>query len=201
MSFEALAWGVKQNTNSSISKLVLLMICNYANEKGEAYPSQEHLAKLCQCSRISVTRHIKELQKSNYLSIRKEKNGAYGFNLYILNMGYVSESNKPKVSERYITGITEIQNTQDIQITSKFDKFWEKVPRKIAKKKCQKIYNNLVKSKEVTEDELIGAMERYAESVKHTDDKFVAHASSWLNAGRWTDTIEVKVKNKNWLAG
>ena len=201
MSFEALAWGVKQNTNSSISKLVLLMICNYANEKGEAYPSQEHLAKLCQCSRISVTRHIKDLQKSNYLSIRKEKNGAYGFNLYILNMGYVSESNKPKVSERYITGITEIQNTQDIQITSKFDKFWDKVPRKIAKKKCHKIYNNLVKSKEVTEDELIGAMERYAESVKHTDDKFVAHASSWLNAGRWTDTIEVKVKNKNWLAG
>ena len=193
MSFEALAWGVKQNTNSSISKLVLLMICNYANEKGEAYPSQEHLAKLCQCSRISVTRHIKELQKSNYLSIRKEKNGAYGFNLYILNMGYVSE--------RYLTGITEIQNTQDIQITSKFDKFWEKLPRKIAKKKCEKIYNNLVKSKEVSEDELIGAMERYAESVKHTDDKFVAHASSWLNAGRWTDTIEVKVKNKNWLAG
>ena len=193
MSFEALAWGVKQNTNSSISKLVLLMICNYANEKGEAYPSQEHLAQLCQCSRISVTRHIKELQKSNYLSIRKEKNGAYGFNLYILNMGYVSE--------RYLTGITEIQNTQDIQITSKFDKFWEKLPRKIAKKKCEKIYNNLVKSKEVSEDELIGAMERYAESVKHTDDKFVAHASSWLNAGRWTDTIEVKVKNKNWLAG
>jgi DNA-binding transcriptional MocR family regulator len=193
MSFEALAWGVKQNTNSSISKLVLLMICNYANEKGEAYPSQEHLAKLCQCSRISVTRHIKELQKSNYLSIRKEKNGAYGFNLYILNMGYVSE--------RYLTGITEIQDTQDKQITSKFDKFWEKVPRKIAKKKCEKIYNNLVKSKEVSEDELIGAMERYAESVKNTETAFIVHGATWLNQGRWEDKIEVKVKNKNWLAG
>jgi DNA-binding transcriptional MocR family regulator len=201
MSFEALAWGVKQNTNSSISKLVLLMICNYANEKGEAYPSQEHLAKLCQCSRISVTRHIKELQKSNYISIRKEKNGAYGFNLYILNMGYVSESNKPLVSERYLTGITEIQNTQDIQITSKFENWWSVVPRKIGKKKAKSIYERLVKSKEVTEDELISSMKRYAESVKHTEDKFVAHASSWLNAGRWTDTIEVKVKNKNWLAG
>ena len=201
MSFEALAWGVKQNTNSSISKLVLLMICNYANEKGEAYPSQEHLAKLCQCSRISVTRHIKELQKSNYISIRKEKNGAYGFNLYILNMGYVSESNKPKVSERYLTGITEIQNTQDIQITSKFDKFWEKVPRKIAKKKCQKIYNNLIKSKEVSEDRLISAMERYAESVKNTETAFIVHGATWLNQGRWEDKIEVKVKNKNWLAG
>ena len=201
MSFEALAWGVKQNTNSSISKLVLLMICNYANEKGEAYPSQEHLAKLCQCSRISVTRHIKELQKSNYISIRKEKNGAYGFNLYILNMGYVSESNKPLVSERYLTGIREIHNTQDKQITSNFENWWSVVPRKIGKKKAKSIYERLVKSKEVTEDELISGMKRYAESVKHTEDKFVAHASSWLNAGRWTDTIEVKVKNKNWLAG
>jgi len=201
MSFEALAWGVKQNTNSSISKLVLLMICNYANEKGEAYPSQEHLAKLCQCSRISVTRHIKELQKSNFISIRKEKNGAYGYNLYILNIGYVSESNKPKVSERYLEGIGEIHNTQDKQITSYFEKFWDKVPRKIAKKKCQKIYNNLVKSKEVTEDELITAMERYAESVKHTETAFIAHATTWLNQGRWEDKIEVKEKNKNFLLG
>jgi len=201
MSFEALAWGVKQNTNSSISKLVLLMICNYADEKGESYPSQDHLAKLCQCSRISVTRHIKELQKSNYISIRKEKNGAYGFNLYILNMGYVSESNKPLVSERYLTGIREIHNTQDKQITSNFENWWSVVPRKIGKKKAKSIYERLVKSKEATEDELISGMKRYAESVKHTEDKFVAHASSWLNAGRWTDTIEVKVKNKNWLAG
>ena len=201
MSFQAMAWGVKQDTNSSISKLVLLMICNYANEKGEAYPSQEHLAQLCQCSRISVTRHIKDLQQSNFISIRKEKNGAYGFNLYVLNMGYVSESNKPLVSERDLVGIREIHNTQDKLKPLFFDKFWAKVPRKIGKKKCEKIYNSLVKKKEVSEDMLISAMERYAESVKHTDDKFIAHASSWLNAGRWEDTIEVKVKNKNWLAG
>ena len=190
-----------KDTNSSISKLVLLMICNYANEKGEAYPSQEHLAQLCQCSRISVTRHIKDLQQSNFISIRKEKNGAYGFNLYVLNMGYVSESNKPLVSERDLVGIREIHNTQDKLKPLFFDKFWSKVPRKIGKKKCEKIYNSLVKKKEVSEDMLISAMERYAESVKSTDDKFIAHASSWLNAGRWEDTIEVKVKNKNWLAG
>ena len=201
MSFTAMAWGVKQNTNSSISKLVLLMICNYANEKGEAYPSQEHLAKLCQCSRISVTRHIKELQKSNYISIRKEKNGAYGFNLYILNMGYVSESNKPLVSERYLIGIREIHNTQDKQITSNFDKFWEKVPRKIAKKKVRTLYNNLISKKEVTEKQLIDGMTRYAESVKNTSTAFQVHPSTWLSQGRWEDDLAVKQKNKNWLAG
>ena len=193
MSFEALAWGVKKSADSSLSKLILLMICNYANEKGEAYPSQEHLAKLCQCSKRSVVRHIQELENQNFISIRKEKNGAYGFNVYKLNMGLVP--NMHLASDRVA------HNTQDIQITSKFDKFWEKVPRKIAKKKCQKIYNNLVKSKEVSEDRLISAMERYAESVKNTETAFIVHGATWLNQGRWEDKIEVKVKNKNWLAG
>ena len=193
MSFQAMAWGVKQDTNSSISKLVLLMICNYANEKGEAYPSQEHLAKLCQCTRVSVNKHIKDLEKNNFLSIRKTKNGMFGYNTYTLNMGSVNNFN--------IASKESLHNTQDIQITSYFEKFWDKVPRKIAKKKCQKIYNNLVKSKEVTEDELISSMERYAESVKDTDMPFICHATTWLNQGRWEDTIEVKVKNKNWLAG
>ena len=193
MSFEALAWGVKKSADSSLSKLILLMICNYANEKGEAFPSQEHLAKLCQCSRRSVIRHIQELEKQNFISIRKEKNGAYGFNVYKLNMGLVP--NMHLANDRVA------HNTQDKQITSYFEKFWDKVPRKIAKKKCQKIYNNLVKSKEVSEEELIGAMERYAASVKDTDMPFICHATTWLNQGRWEDTIEVKVKNKNWLAG
>ena len=193
MSFQAMAWAVKINTDSSISKLLLLMIANYANEKGEAYPSQIHLAKLCQCSPRSVVRHINKLEKDKFITIRKEKNGAFGFNLYTLNMRLVPDW--------HIANDRVADNTQDKQITSYFEKFWDKVPRKIAKKKCQKIYNNLVKSKEVTEDELISGMERYAASVKDTDMPFICHATTWLNQGRWEDTIEVKVKNKNWLAG
>jgi len=193
MSFQAMAWAVKQDTKSPVSKLVLLMVANYANEKGEAFPSQEHLAKLCQCTRVSVNKHIKDLEKNNFLSIRKTKNGMFGYNTYTLNMGSVNNFD--------IASKESLHNTQDIQITSYFEKFWDKVPRKIAKKKCQKIYNNLVKSKEVTEDELISGMERYAASVKDTDMPFICHATTWLNQGRWEDTIEVKVKNKNWLAG
>jgi len=193
MSFQAMAWASKVNTDSSISKLLLLMIANYANEKGEAYPSQEHLAKLCQCSRRSVVRHINKLEKDKFISIRKEKNGAYGFNLYTLNMGLTPEW--------HLANDRVAHNTQDKQITSDFDKFWEECPRKIGKKKVKAIYNNLIRKKEVTEKELISSMAKYAESVKHTETAFIAHATTWLNQGRWEDTIEVKVKNKNWLAG
>ncbi|HAI38141.1 MAG TPA: helix-turn-helix domain-containing protein, partial [Maribacter sp.] len=33
MSFQAMAWAVKQETDSPLSKLILLMIANYADEK------------------------------------------------------------------------------------------------------------------------------------------------------------------------
>ena len=193
MSFQAVAWAVKINTDSSISKLLLLMIANYANEKGESYPSQDHLAKLCQCTRVSVNKHIKDLEKNNFLSIRKTKNGMFGYNTYTLNMGSVNNFD--------IASKESLHNTQDIQITSDFDKFWAECPRKIGKKKVKAIYNTLIRKKEVTEKELISSMARYAESVKDTDMPFICHATTWLNQGRWEDTIEVKVKNKNWLAG
>ena len=206
MSFQAMAWGVKQETNNPISKLLLLMICNYADEKGRAYPSQEHLAKLCQCSRMSIVRHIKELEKDKFITISKERNGAFGYNLYTLNMNYVTESYKANVTESYIASNRELHNTQDIHkniYSSKFEDFWDKVPRKIGKKKAKSIYERLVKSNEVSEDVLIDAMDNYSKSVKNTDTKFIAHPSSWLNAGRWSDEIEIndnKEKFKeNWL--
>jgi hypothetical protein len=192
MSFQAMAWAVRQDTKSPVSKLVLLMVANYADEKGEAYPSQDHLAKLCQCTRVSVNKHIKELEKLNYLSIRKTKNGMFGYNTYKLNMSFVNNIN--------IASKESLHNTQDIH-NSLFEDFWKNCPRKIAKKKTKSIYNNLIKKKEVTQNILITAMERYSASVKNTEISFVVHPSTWLNQGRWEDKIEVKEKNRNWLAG
>ena len=68
-------------------------------------------------------------------------------------------------------------------------------------KKTKSIYNNLIKQKEVSENQLITAMDRYSDSVKDTETAFIVHPVTWLNQGRWEDKIEVKVKNKNWLAG
>jgi hypothetical protein len=200
MSFTAMAWAVKQDTKSPVAKLVLLMICNYADEKGQAYPSQEHLAKLCQCTRVSVNKHIKDLERADFLSIRKTKNGMFGYNLYILNMGSVKNIDKGSVNNVYITSKESLHYTQDIQ-NNLFEQFWEKCPRKIAKKKTQSIYNRLIKNKEVTEDYLIRTMYDYNLSVKNTDMKFIVHPVTWLNQGRFDDKIEVKKKNKNWLAG
>ncbi len=188
-----MAWAVKQETDSPLSKLILLMIANYADEKGEAYPSQIHLAKLCQCTRISVNKHIKVLERNNFITIKKTRGGMYAYNTYHLNMGLVNNIN--------LVSKESLPNTQDKQI-NKFDEFWALCPRKIAKKKTKLIYNKILKDKEVSEYALIKGMEQYKKSVDGTDVQFIVHPTTWLNQGRWEDEIITKHKhNKNWLAG
>lgn len=193
MSFSAMAWAVKQETKSPVSKLVLLMIANYADENGEAYPSQEHLAKLCECTRVSVNKHIKQLEKLNFITIKKTKNGMFGYNKYKLNLGYVNNINIP--SKEYL------HNTQDIHICTKFDIFWNECPRKIGKKKAESIYKKLINKKEVSEELLIKAMKNYSLSVAKTELKYIVHPVTWLNQGRWDDEIIKQEKNKNFQLG
>ena len=193
MSFQAMAWAVKQETGSPVSKLVLLMLANYADEHGKCYPSQEHLAKLCQCTRVSVNKHIKKLEADNFLKISKEKNWHYGYNTYVLNFGIVKNI--------YIANKDNLHNTQDKLINDKFNEFWDMCPRKIGKAKAKKIYQNLVAKKVVTEDNLISGIKKYKDSVINTETKFIAHPTTWLNQGRWEDELDIKGKNKNFLLG
>ena len=197
MSFQAMAWAVKQETDSPISKLVLLMICNYANEDGECYPSQGHLADLCQCSRVSVNKHIQELRKKGFIKIIKKSNGQFVYNRYYVNMinkGYVKNVNFQCKEDLHNT----IKNTN----IYKFDEFWSKVPRKIAKAKAEKIYRSLIDKKIVDSKTLIFKMEEYASSVVNTESKYIVHPTTWLSQQRWEDELKVERKtNKNFLAG
>ena len=45
MSFQAMSWAAEQNCPSSVSKLVLLMLANYANDRHQTYPSYKKLAE------------------------------------------------------------------------------------------------------------------------------------------------------------
>ena len=84
MSFQSMAWAVKQNTKNSISKLILLMLANYADEEHACYPSITHIAELCHCSERSVKRHIKDLRIRGYIKIGKIKGRVNNCNRYIL---------------------------------------------------------------------------------------------------------------------
>jgi pyocin large subunit-like protein len=106
MSFQSMAWAVKQNTKNSISKLILLMLANYADEEHACYPSITHIAELCHCSERSVKRHIKDLRIRGYIKIGKIKGRVNNCNRYILG-----SANATLVTESAIGSDTVAHNT------------------------------------------------------------------------------------------
>ena len=72
MSFQAMAWAVKQKVGNATGKAILLMLANYADERGECFPSQEKLAEECECSIATVARWVKHFEDSGVLSRQKQ---------------------------------------------------------------------------------------------------------------------------------
>lgn len=113
MSFECMAWAVKQDTKTTTSKLILLMLANYADEERKCFPSVEHIAKLCHCSSRSVLRHIKDLEKKGFIKIGKVKGKVNNVNQYIVgsdNMSHVTNTTIGYDKLSHNTNITKKRN-------------------------------------------------------------------------------------------
>lgn len=81
---------------------------------------------------------------------------------------------------------------------SNFDSFWDKYPKKVAKKKSMEIYQRIVTSKE-KEDEILQGLDRYKNkwSKEKTDVKYIPNPTTWLNQARWEDDVLVSNERFN----
>tara|TARA_R110000803_G_scaffold39600_1_gene85427 strand:+ start:1058 stop:1672 length:615 start_codon:yes stop_codon:yes gene_type:complete len=204
MSFQAMAWAVKQPTKSTGTKLVLLMLANYADENGNCYPSQAHLAKICHCSRQSINKYISDLVELGFVNITKKSNGLLVHNSYNLKMTIVKNIDNAvsnvKISSNQCQNIG--QNTIINTYTDNFDEFWNIVPRKISKTQARKAYLKALKDKKIDHISLMRKMKEYGKSVQGKEQQFVLHPSTWINQCRWEDELDSKIeRGKNWLAG
>lgn len=74
-------------------KLVLLALCDHANDDGVCYPSQEYLAQKCSMSPRSLIDQINKLKKYGILTAeRRQKSGGRLANLYVINLNNFSQS-------------------------------------------------------------------------------------------------------------
>lgn len=78
----------------------------------------------------------------------------------------------------------------DRKIQEWFDAFWEAYPRKIAKVKAQKSWNQTDLTQEIF-DKIILSIEQQkkTEAWKNDGGKFIPHPATWLNQERWNDEI------------
>ncbi len=80
--------GVK--VGNSLRKLVLIKLADNANDKGECWPSYQHIADQCECSKSAVRNHIDALEdmgllkRENRVGVNNGKGNTS--NVYYLNL-------------------------------------------------------------------------------------------------------------------
>ncbi|MBM0400851.1 helix-turn-helix domain-containing protein [Serratia sp. 4542] len=90
MSMNLMAQAMSIKVGNPLRKLVLIKIADNANDKGECWPSYQHVADHCECSKSAVREHIEALikmgllTKENRLGVNNGKGNTS--NLYYLTL-------------------------------------------------------------------------------------------------------------------
>ena len=89
MSLEALTWAFNLELPNPGAKLTLLALANYANEDGEAYPSQKSIGIKTCLSERAVRSNLAILETLGVISriSRKRSNGSFTSDLFKINIG------------------------------------------------------------------------------------------------------------------
>lgn len=84
MSFQAMAWAIKQPVKPS-EKLLLIVMANYADDIGQCWPSVETLSRDTGMSRATVKRTLTKLEKIGFIArYKRSKGNLQTSNLYAL---------------------------------------------------------------------------------------------------------------------
>lgn len=208
MSIEHLNHALKTEGLTPTKKLILVILGNYADERGTCYPSYGHIAKIIGLKDTKgIQKTIKEFEELGYLRIehRKTNNGGYTSNRYHMKLGMGVET--PSGVETLRVGVSEPSNTKDdtktnININNEnvFNEFWKLYPRKVGKFQAKKSFLKLDKEEH---QKIIYATKVFAKENEATEEKFIPHATTWLNQQRFRDYINKPIKDKtlNNLAG
>lgn len=87
MSMSLMVKAMQTKVGNPLRKLVLIKLADNSNDKGECWPSHQHVADQCEISKTSVRNHIKKLEEMGLLKIeRREGPKGNTSNLYHLTI-------------------------------------------------------------------------------------------------------------------
>ena len=207
MSFSAIAHCIKIENIKPTTKLVLLVLANYANENFETYPSKRHIAKMCNCDERTILRSLQELQEKRIIK-RKERfeDGRQTSNLYTLLIDNAKLSPTPTtklsphntINNIHIVKVHKKANGR-IDYPAEFEEFWKEYPSTEHKTKKDKTF---AMWKKINDKKLIlQCVKNYA--IKK-QGKFIHNPFNWFRDKVYENFKEIvkdKEKSKNFLAG
>lgn len=207
MSFQAMAWAVKQKVGNATGKAILLMLANYADEQGKCWPSQETLAAECECSVATVARWLNSFAEMGFLT-RVKQYGEGGYRradvlqletalpvreLPITKLPSTELPNSGAKLTRHSDGAEPItepirssslrsEDARPVARNDDFELFWSLYPNKVGKRVAEKSFVSA--RKRVSQADLMAGLAAY---VGKRDDRPWCNPSTWLNGDRWED--------------
>ena len=213
MSIECLNQALRIEGLTPTKKFILVILANYCDEQGTCYPSYKHLAKMVGLKDSGgVKKAIKEFEQLGLLRIenRLSQNGGYTSNRYYLTLGGSAET--PRVIATPRERVPQPSNTKEDtkEYNDAFQEFWKHYPRAVAKKHA---YKSFLKFDKKHWSKIVHGAKYFARLNEQTEERFIPHASTWLNQERWLDAFDtdengcvigakdVKNNNLNSIAG
>ena len=209
MSWSALDWASKQKTGSGNLKLVLITLANFCDDENKCFPSFKTLMKITELSRSTIIRCIKTLKEKEFIIVKDRYENYLNdtqrqtSNMYYLQVGYQTDTHQYQndTHESITPKLHITNNNKHIIYTDDFNEWWNLYPRKDGSKKKAFDQFEKITDKILNFDELYSFTVKYKQSVKDKDQKFIPHATTWLNQRRW-ETVDEKTKiNLNQLVG
>jgi uncharacterized protein YdaU (DUF1376 family) len=99
-----------------------------------------------------------------------------------------NENENKIINTNIIDIIQDSKDNIDCIYNKQFEEFWEKYPRKVAKKYAYECYLRL-KMTENLHQTMLSALDKQKRSKAWEDEKYIPHPSTWINQHRWDDEI------------
>lgn len=105
MSMNLMAQAMSIKVGNPLRKLVLIKMADNANDKGECWPSYQHIADHCECSKSAVKAHITALikmgllSKENRLGVNNGKGNTSNIYMLTLDTPVSPESIAPRAAK------------------------------------------------------------------------------------------------------
>lgn len=208
MSIKAVAWAYAQKCGTPAEKLVLITLCDYANDQNGlcAWPSQASISDKCEMSDRHLRRIVSSLIEKGFVSVehRFDQEGRQQSSIYRISAprvdshvrGEVDSGVHGEVDSHVLHNrkIEPLDRTKDScaspsqerrEREREFEEIWKLFPRKVSKGHALKAY--ISARKQTSFETIRAAVDRHREQCAGHEPQFIPHPATWLNGKRWLD--------------
>jgi len=211
--FEMIPHWLLDSEVSAAAIRLYLILRQHGDAKAICYPGRKRLAEAMRTGMKSVDRAKDELVYVGAICYtrRHSDSGDWTSNLYHVhwerslacvtfdprwrqNEPYGGVKNDPTGGVKNDTRTKTQVEPRPNEHRQAFDEFWSVYPRRENKGRARTCWERAVRKADPRD--IIDGAERYRDD-PNREDKYTAHASTWLNGERWTDDPLPGTKNRN----